>query len=236
MKIGICDDSLKFCEDLKKIAKAYAAQNHLSFSYAIYDSGEAFFADKEPCDILFLDIELGDVTGIEVLKYIKRENLPTIVLVVTAYSKYIDEAMDFSILRYIEKPVEQSRVFHALNSALERIDEKYIVLDDLTTHTKVKVAFKDIIYAETKMRKILVRTTGGTYTLKEGFKGFKSALSASYFAEPHYSYIVNMNYIKCFKRTEIIVDVNGEEKKIHVSGDKQHALRQKYSRFLGEDK
>ena len=234
MKIGICDDSVKFCEDLKKIVDAYCSENSLEANIFLYHSGESLLEDAAPCDILFLDIELGDVTGIEILKQMKENNLPTTVLVVTSFPQYIDEAMDFAILRYIEKPVEESRVFRALDSALERMDERYIVLRDIRTRSMHKVAFIDIVYAETKMRKVMVHTKAGTFVLREGFRDFKNRLKASFFAEPHYSYIVNMHYIKVFKRTEIILDVGGEDKKINVSSDRQHQLRKKYYHFLGE--
>ena len=71
--------------------------------------------------------------------------------------------------------------------------------------------------------------------LREGFKSFKRHLNSSFFAEPHYSFIVNMNYIKRFKRTEIFMDVHGKEKKIGVSSDKQAPFKKAYIRFLGED-
>lgn len=235
MKIGICDDSVKFCEGLKIIVDAYCAETGFQADIIIYHSGDALLEDTLPCDILFLDIELGDVTGIEVLKMMEEKNMPTTVLVVTSFPQYIDEAMDYAILRYIEKPVEASRVFRALDSALERMDERYIVLRDIRTRSMHKVAFRDIVYAETKMRKVLVHTKTRTYVLREGFRDFKNKLKASFFAEPHYSYIVNMHYIKCFKRTEIIMDVGEEDKKINVSSDKQHSLRKKYYRFLGEE-
>ena len=235
MKIGICDDSVKFCEDLKAIVDTYCAETGFQADIIIYHSGDALLEDTLPCDILFLDIELGDVTGIEVLKMMEEKNMPTTVLVVTSFPQYIDEAMDYAILRYIQKPVEASRVFRALDSALERMDERYIVLRDIRTRSMHKVAFRDIVYAETKMRKVLVHTKTRTYVLREGFRDFKNKLKASFFAEPHYSYIVNMHYIKCFKRTEIIMDVGEEDKKINVSSDKQHSLRKKYYRFLGEE-
>ena len=96
MKIGICDDSVKFCEDLKKIVDAYCAENSLEADIFLYHSGESLLEDAAPCDILFLDIELGDATGIEILKQMKENNLPTTVLVVTSFPQYIDEAMDFA--------------------------------------------------------------------------------------------------------------------------------------------
>jgi len=235
MKIGICDDIRDFCDALERTVQAFVASEALDAQVVKYTSGAALLADEKPCDILFLDMELGDVTGIEVLEALKQRRLKTIVLVVTAYAKYIDNALDYNILRYLKKPVEQERIFAALKKAVSVLNEDYIVIYDLKTKAKYKLALREIICAETKLRKIYVYSAEQTYYLKEGFKSFKSALKASYFAEAHYSYVVNMNYIKCFKRMQIVLDIGGQEKNVPVSGDKQAQLRKKYAAFLGED-
>lgn len=235
MKIGICDDIRDFCDALERDVQAFIASAGLDAQVVKYYTGADFLADEELCDILFLDMELGDVTGIEVLETLKQRSKKPVVLVVTAYSKYIDNALDYNILRYIQKPVEQERIFAALKKAVSVLNEDYIVIYDLKTKAKYRIAFRDIICAETKLRKIYVYTANQTFHLKEGFKSFKNKLKASYFAEAHYSFVVNMNYIKCFKRTQIVLDIGGQEKTVPVSGDKQSQLRKKYAAFLGED-
>ena len=235
MKIGICDDIRDFCDALERDVQAFIASAGLDAQVVKYYTGADFLADEELCDILFLDMELGDVTGIEVLETLKQRSKKPVVLVVTAYSKYIDNALDYNILRYIQKPVEQERIFAALKKAVSVLNEDYIVIYDLKTKAKYRIAFRDIICAETKLRKIYVYTANQTFHLKEGFKSFKNKLKASYFAEAHYSFVVNMNYIKCFKRTQIVLDIGGQEKTVPVCGDKQSQLRKKYATFLGED-
>ena len=235
MKIGICDDTKEFCEQLKSIVEEFCEEEKMNAQIALYYSGTQFLEDSVPCDILFLDIELGDTTGIEILKKLKQAHSGTLVLVVTSYAGYIDDAMDYDILRYINKPFEKPRIAAALKKARSVLDNEYIVVNDLKTKSMQKIAMRDIIYAETKLRKIYLYTKDQTYILREGFKDLKNRLTASFFAEPHYSFIINMNFIKCFKRTEIILDVCGKDRVFNVSSDKQHKLRKQYTHFLGED-
>ena len=235
MKIGICDDIRSFCDELQEMVEHFVQDQELEAEIVQYPSGEALLADKKDCDILFLDLKLEDTTGLDVLRALKEKNAPTIVLVVTAYSGFIDEAMNYRILRFIEKPVEEKRIFAALKKAVSLLNEEFIVLDDLKTKAKYRLRQSDIICAETKLRKIYVYTAEQTFVLKEGFKAFKTKLCASCFAETHYSYVVNMNYIKCFKRTQLLLDIGGNDKTVPVSGEKQSALRKKYAAFLGED-
>ncbi|MBR2590458.1 MAG: response regulator transcription factor [Clostridia bacterium] len=235
MKIGICDDNESFCNALESSIREYLSECAIEANIYKYFCAKSLLEDEKACDILFLDMELGDASGIEVLEALKQRSAKTIVLVVTGYTQYIDNALDYNILRFMAKPIEPQRLQSALQKAIEVINDAYIVIYDLKTKAKYRLSFREIVYAETKMRKIYLHTRDNTYILKEGFKALKSQLNASFFAEPHYSYIVNMNFIKCFKRTEIILDVNGEDKIIRVSSDKQHDLRKKYTHYLEED-
>ena len=79
-----------------------------------FDSGSGILESAESFDIVSLDIELGDKNGIEIAKVLQSKNPNIIILIVTSYRHYLDEAMDLNVTRYIDKPITQQRIFSAL--------------------------------------------------------------------------------------------------------------------------
>lgn len=234
MKIAICDDVFEYRKSIRAYAENYAIQNNLNCKFYEYEDGDSLDSSNINFDIVFLDIELGDSNGIDIAKHIQRKNKNAIILIVTSYIQYLDDAMDINVLRYISKPVTQQKIDSALNKAISKINEEVITLH-LKGNEITKIKKSNVVYAEAKIGKVLLYTETECYSLKNTIKELRQMLNASYFATPHNSYIVNLNCISNFKREEITVRCGKINQKISVSTRNQPDFKRKFLNFIGED-
>ena len=232
MKIAICDDQSAHIDLLKPYIEEFFQAKEADVKISCFLSGNAILEDSEKFDIIFLDIELGDTTGIEVAKQLKARSSGSVIIVVTSYTDYLDDAMDLHVTRFLSKPVSQSKVFSALEKALQEINEKLITLCTKNNEI-IRLKSRDIVYIEAKLKAVSVHTAANTYTVKESLKSIRASLSSSDFAVPHNSFIVNMNYISKFKREEILLDKAGEKITIRISNRKQPEFKKRFMAFVG---
>ena len=127
MKIAICDDVLSHRDTLRPFLIEFFHSKEISTDISEYSSGTNILDSEENFDIVFLDIELGDMSGIEIAEILKEKNPNCIIIVVTSYTDYLDAAMDLHVMRFLKKPVEQKRVYSALEKALQEM-QSYLIM------------------------------------------------------------------------------------------------------------
>lgn len=234
MQIAICEDDNEYRRIISDYTNDYFVLHHMQCNIDEFFNGTDLLNSDAVYDILLLDIELGDSNGIDIAKEIRKKNENTVILIVTSYHQYLDDAMDLNVARYIDKPVVQSRFFSALDKALSIINESIITLH-MKDNEILRLKVSDIIFAEAKLKSVFVCTGKQSYRIKETMKQLRSILTASCFATPHNSYIVNLNYIKDFKRDEIALCEPYSKIHISVSTRKQADFKRRFLDFIGED-
>ncbi|MGN0523006.1 MAG: LytR/AlgR family response regulator transcription factor [Eubacterium sp.] len=234
MNIAICDDDREYIKNIANYVNLYFENKCIDFECSEFENGENLLSSNQNFDILFLDIELGDSNGIEIAKEMQARDKPTVILIVTSYHQYLDDAMDINVTRYIDKPVSQNRIFSALDKALSIINESVITFTT-KDHQIARLRCSDIVYVEAKFKGVYIYTKNGDYRIKEPIKQLRSMLSGSCFAVPHNSYIVNLNYITDFKRDEITLTDPYANIKISIATRKQAEFKRRFLDFVGED-
>ena len=234
MNVAICDDVKEYRSSLRAYVEEYFSEKHLSLKLFEFSSGKEALDSSEEFDIALLDIELGDTNGIEVAKELQKKNKRIVVLIVTSHSQYLDDAMDIHAIRFINKPISQNRILSALEKAVQEIDERMVDIR-LKNNQLLRTYASDVVYIEAKFKKVMIYTTDGFYEAKGSLKMISNLFNASFFAIPHNSYIVNLNYVKSFKRDEIKLLHPYEDVRISVASRKQAEFRKKIFDFVGDD-
>lgn len=232
MQIAICDDNLECRNSVYTYIKYYSEINNLDTAIFAFEEGGSLLRSKTKFDILFLDIELGDVNGIAVAKQILKSSPNTIVIIITNYRKYLDAAMDVNVLRFIDKPITQERIIAALEKAIDEINHSHIVIHT-KENTLKKIKKSGIIYVEVLRKTTTFYTTNGVIQCKEPISHFRELLNCTFFAVPHNSYIVNLNYISLFRRDSI--ELTSEffpVVKISIAPRKQAKFRKQFMSFI----
>jgi len=163
-------------------------------------------------DLIFLDIQMPMLTGIEFLKSLSN---PPKVIFTTAYREYAIESYELEVVDYLLKPISFDRFFKALNKYFKATETKSISvpvaskLDATTRHIYVnmnkkhhKILFEDILYAESLKDYVRIHTSETTIITKEKISDFEQKLPAC-FLRTHRSYIVNTNKITAFTAQDV---------------------------------
>ncbi len=235
MKIGICDDIFEYCSSIKSYVDYYFKMNNTKYEVYTFANGNDLINSNIIFDVLFLDIELEDINGIDVAERVLNCNPNTVIIIVTNYRKYLDAAMDLNALRFIDKPVTQDRITSALEKAVLEINNGSITIHTKTNEIK-KIKKCDIIYVEVVRKTTTFYTKNGSIECNEPITKFRDILNSSYFAVPHNSYIVNLNYVLSYKRDKLQMDFGEVPHTISIATRKQPEFKQKFMSFIGENR
>jgi len=164
---------------------------------------EAFnYLKKEEVDLVFLDVEMPGMTGIELVRNLKKR---PIIILVTAKKDYAVEAYELNVADYIVKPVTLSRFVTAVDRAKElfesrdkklEINEKekdFIFVRSNSLLTKIKI--KDIIYIQALGDYVNIFTADKHFAVHITLKGMEAKLNGDKFFRLHRSYIVSVDCI-----------------------------------------
>lgn len=171
------------------------------------------YLQKHAVDIIFLDIEMPRVSGLELIRSLKV--CPKIILT-TAYREYAVEAFELEVLDYLIKPVTQERFMKAIsrftyyNNVLAEkpaisssYEQAYIFLK--VGHGQTKVFLKDILYIEGLKDFIKVHTTQKPLIASERLSYMEDKLPENKFARVHKSYIVALEKINSVQAEQVMV-------------------------------
>jgi DNA-binding LytR/AlgR family response regulator len=153
---------------------------------------------KEPVDLLFLDIEMPYLTGIEFLKQLPA---PPRVIFTTAYEKYALQGFELEVLDYLLKPISFDRFLRAANKAFDyfRLQQSPSVTDDyifVKADSKLeKIAFADILFAEALENYVAIYTREKKIITHLTLKMLQEKLPPTAFVQPHKSYLIAIDKI-----------------------------------------
>lgn len=170
---------------------------------------------NEKIDILLLDIQMPDLTGLELLKTI--ENQPATILT-TAYSEYAVDAFELGVVDYLLKPFDFPRFLQAINKAIDtrpkeipaaelaQTPSDYIMVK--ADYKLYKVNFCDLLFIEGQHEYVTFHTKTKRITALYSLKNLEDTLPKDKFVRVHKSYIVAFDYIEDIDKTTITVAGN----------------------------
>ena len=232
MNIAICDDETEYANDIRVHLNQYSSEHGLTFDIYDFNSGEEILASNTVFDIAFLDIEMDGINGIEVGRELQKANPDLVLIYVTAYNHYLDDALDLGITRFFDKPIDSQRFYEGMDKAISKIDntELRFYLKD-SNKGVVTVRSKDIIFVEIIGRKTKIHKKSHEYLSKDGIKIWKARLNKSYFEIPHNSYIINTNFITYYCKDYIMLDYKYN---IPIAFSKRSEFKRKFMKLMGE--
>jgi DNA-binding LytR/AlgR family response regulator len=165
----------------------------------------------EKIDLLFLDIQMPKMTGLEFLKTLAH---PPMVIFTTAYPQYAVEGFEWNAIDYLLKPFSFERFWKAVSKArnMQEVitqplaapgEPDYFFIK--TDNKLVKVLYDDILFVEALQNYVAVYTTGKKYITYLTFHSIESHLPATRFIKTHKSYIVAANKVESIEGNDITI-------------------------------
>ncbi|MCM1988917.1 LytR/AlgR family response regulator transcription factor [Oceanirhabdus seepicola] len=210
LNIAICDDENIQTNSLKKVVSCYLELKGIEYKINEFSNGEALITaiNKNSFDIIFLDIEMGGINGVETAKEIRKTQKHSIIIFVTAYSDFVFQGYEVKALNYILKPYKDEKIIQVLQSALDELisiqDVFYIIETKSGTQ---KINLSETCYFVSDRRKVCAVTSHGNIEFYEKLNILENQLP-SFFIRIHQRYLVNLNYINAVEGKS--ATVNGE--------------------------
>ncbi len=163
------------------------------------------YLNNNKVDLLFLDINMDELSGIELLKSSK---IASQVIITTAYQEYALKGYELQITDYLLKPFTFNRFLQAANKALENLNHRAIEkqLDFIFVKTEnrlEKITINDILYIEGMRDYLRIHTTNKKIMTLQGFSDLEKLLPSHLVCRVHKSYMVAINKIDSIERSEI---------------------------------
>ena len=210
---------------LKLLAAYIKKLPHLNLAASCENAMQAIAALQEnKIDFLFLDIQMPDLTGLELLKVLKEK--PQVILT-TAYREYAVEGFELDVTDYLVKPFSFDRFVQSVNKATEQlklittpikndlnkiaeISENIIEETDghffvRTNHKMEKVELKDILYVESMREYVAIHTAERRFVTNQTMNKMEEELSAEKFMRVHRSFIVALSHIQSINGNVIYI-------------------------------
>ena len=209
MRIAICDDEKNIRELIaNKVAKQYSDAEIIFFQ-----SGEELLLVDESIDILFLDIQMSGIDGMETARELRKKDKSVILVFVTAVEEYVFQAFDVGAFNYIVKPIDDGKFSDVLHRAVDEWssqninekepEERYVLINNSGVHTKV--ILDEIVYAEVFNRKVVIHKLDGEIEYYGKMSDLESLAGDSFF-RPHRAYLINFKYVEKYDATTIYLE------------------------------
>ena len=233
MNIAICDDEKGACLVIEGLVRKADSDAEIS----VFTNPDELLNVEDLFDLVFLDIQMEEMTGIDVAKRLRtRETQPEIVFI-SAVQEYVFDAFDVEAFHYLIKPVDPAKFAKVYDRVKMRIADKkknFLETEEaaiLSVKSKTRqysLKMTDVLYVENQLKKLLIHTKEETIDLYGAMKDIEAQTSDGFF-RCHRGYLVNLGHIKSYSKDEILLD-NGE--RIMIAKERYPEFIKAYMHFL----
>jgi len=205
-RFAICDDSQKDIDYIEKLIRDWNRSAGYQLRIDRFPSGEAFwfaFEEDQSFDVLFLDIEMERLNGIELAQKLRQLGSRIQIVFVTGYMDYIEQGYDVEALHYLLKPVTEKKLAGVLDRAMERLKNRERELTLTMPEGIVRIPLAEIRYLEVMGNYVTIHGEESC-SVKRTLSQLEELLDERFY-RIHRSYIVNLQSVKKCTRTEVVL-------------------------------
>lgn len=205
--IAICDDEKSMQLFLKNIVEIHLQLRGQEFKITCFDTGEHFLQTNSTYDIIFLDIEMGQLGGMQTAREIRKYDTNCIIIFVTAFADFVFQGYEVKALNYILKPFKKEKIKDVLDSALVELHKKkdLFVLAEIKGTTQ-KIDLSKTLYFTSDKRKVMAVTQSESYEFYAKLDDIIDTMNLPpFFIRIHQRYIVNLNFIASLQTESCVI-------------------------------
>lgn len=230
--IALCEDNSLQREELKNNLSKVLDEIGVEYKILTFETGEDLLKEyPEKLDMLFLDIQMGELTGMETARKVREYDDKVEIIFITALWDYVQKGYEVRAFRYLIKPVKfkelQEQVTACVGNILHRRDT-YITIKDKNNVLKIRT--EDILFLETFERKVIIHTNSQDYIVKMSMNKLEKELTNKGFFRCHTSYIVNLIKIEELKKDYLLIN----KFTLPVSKHRMKNLKLRLTSLLGD--
>lgn len=235
LRVAVCDDLIENAIIIKDFTDIYLKKHCINYDITVYESGKNLLYDLNDglyFDLLLLDIEMPDVTGMDLAKFIKEKYPSSRIIFITSHSEYAIDAYEFSIFRYIQKNKLESKLIGALDDFYKMYKlEKNEFYTIQVKNNILKIPYKDILYIlKDGKYAILYLQNGDQKKVRKTLLQLYDEINDNYFYFADRGCIVNLANVIGLNVTSVLFPKNHQ---ITISKSSILEFKQKMLEFWG---
>lgn len=239
LRIAICDDEKYFRKRMEQIVSEYMNIRNYDYAIKCFESGESFLESGSQSfeyDIVFLDVNMKEMDGIETARAIRKLSPDIYIIFVTAYITYALEGYKVSAIRYLLKEDDnlERSMQECFDTIIEKMNYKEIRCTFEFQNGKMNLLVDKILYVESRLHKVIffVMDNGVVeYYMYDKLDAIEEMLGGFGFYRIHQSFLVNMKYVKNIERFKLIL-LNGME--LSISKKYYKDIEMRYIKSKGD--
>ena len=232
LKIAICDDAREVREETRNILLKYFMCKDIDYSTVQFEDGESFLEQEEAFDLVILDYDFDNsgFNGMEIARKIRERNIESTIIFLTSYEKVVFEAFEVAAYRFLVKPLDEKKLVEVMDDFLRTIENDntlVIKAEGMTYYIKES----QISYVEGDGKNCIINYINQKEPLqcKETLSNIESRLSTKKFFRCHKSFVVNLDYVDSFNKTDLRIQ---NDDVIMISRNKYKPFCEAYTNYI----
>ncbi len=231
MNIAICDDSTHYINTMEGFLEKLNTDN---LEYDVYMSGEelvsAYESNGASYDVIFLDMEMGELDGIDTANRIRQIDKYVIIIFVTSHTKYMQRSFECTPFRFLIKPIkfdDFTKVYGEIQIKLKDKTETVVFSEN---RNRIRLFCDDILFFESQAHQILIYTKDGKiHKIRKTITELMEILDGNMFFRVHRAFVVNLAQIYQILENDVLM--RGLDKPIPLSRTYKKELTDKFLNF-----
>ncbi len=201
--IGICDDDAYWRKKIRVCCNHYMEMSGQIYSFVEFSSGEEVLAyEGERIHILFLDIEMTGISGLEVMEKCRNNPLVWRIVFVSSHEEFRWDTLDLKTLSFLEKPVGEKLIEKCLKAVLREHKEN-VNIPVRTIDGECRFKVEDILYIHAQKNYVNLHMRGIDFVGYDSLKKLEEQLQGTTMHRIHRSYLVNLQYLTSLNWVEV---------------------------------
>lgn len=206
-RIAVCDDDIQ----MQRFLCSAIEEAGIACTVEKFSNGAELLRDEKEYDILFLDIDMPVVNGMDAARQLRRRDRRAKIIYVTGYQDYMSRSFAVHPFSFLLKPVRREEIVRQIREALLYSKEEEIgkPLRFQALEGVEELPTSDIYYLEYQSRKLRFVTKQGEYMVRGRISEYLGKLAPYGFAASHKSFVVNLLHVKAIRGYDIVM-MNGD--------------------------
>ena len=232
IRIAICEDE----KETQCLIESYLYNilKNINIEYEIqkYSLGEELLeSNLKNIDILLLDIQMGQINGMDTARKIREVDNKMEIIFITSLIDYVQEGYEVKAYRYLLKPIKEEELKKHITTCIKEIENKnnYIIIKNKANAYKICTA--EIKYIEVQKKNMLIHTINKDFEVVYSLEKIEKDLKLDKFIRCHKSFLINLDYVENIKVNTAILESKEE---VPVSRYRYKEVKEKFLKFLGD--
>ena len=234
LNIAICDDNCIALNDEYNMICSVLDENKIEYTAVKFNNPVPLIESKEHYNIVFLDVEMNSIDGIQTANEVRKKNKECLIFFVTNYDRYLDDAFNQRAFRFWTKPLDRRKLTYGLKCAIDEIQAMNDCIKVKIDGIKKDIYLHNIIYIYMENKNLHLITIKGEIITDDTLKNvYEQIKNIDYFTETCRGYYVNMNYVRNYNRDNILCSYMQETYNVCISRRKYNSFHHAFVNWIG---